>query len=137
MFTADAARIIGISPKALRTFLRNRNTGVGSGARYEFSHEEVVELEREYWEANGHTKTVVRSRTWLGDGGNKGLPVDWMNDPEKQATFLAERKERVERLGARLREVGLDVPQMTEQTLKINGRAMAAALLNPKRDDDE
>lgn len=137
MFTADAARIIGIKPKTLRTFLRSQNTGVGSGARYEFSHEEVEQLGRAYWATQpSPTDDDTRTNGWLSDGGNKGLPVDWMNDPEKQATFLAERKERVERLGARLREVGLDVPQMTEQALKINGRAMAASILNPKRDEE-
>lgn len=136
MFTADAARIIGIKPKALRTFLRDRSSGVGSGARYEFSHEEVEQLNQEYWEANGHTRAVAKTKTWLGDGGNPGLPADWMNDPDRQATFLAERKERVERLSARLREVGLDVPQMSERDLKINNRALAGALLRSSEDDE-
>lgn len=136
MFTADAARIIGITPKALRIFLRKRNGALlGHGRQYEFSHDEVEQLKEEYWEQNNKPRKS-KSRVWLGDGGNKGLPTDWVADPEKQAVFLAERKDRVERLSARLREVGLDVPQMTEQALAANGRAMAAALLNPKRDEE-
>ena len=132
MFTADAARIIGITPKQLRSFLRGRNTGVGSGARYEFSHEEVDELKEMYW-ANQAEAVPVKTRSefdsWLGDGGTKGLSTSWLTDPAKQALFVAERQARLERLGQRLREAGLDVPQMTDKVLKVNNRAIARAVL--------
>ncbi len=128
MFTSDAAKIIGIKPKALRAFLRTHRKGVGSGARYEFSYEEVEELGKAYWAVQ--TEVVrVKQKPWLGDGGRVGLPHEWLSDPEKEAIFVAERKERLERMSQRLREVGLDVPQMTENDLKVNNRAIARAIL--------
>jgi hypothetical protein len=128
LFTADAARIIGITPKQLRVFLRNRAKGVGSGARYEFSHQEVEKLKNEYWKTQPPQRVSHRTQ-WLSDGGSPGLSIHWLKDPEKQAYFVAERKERLERLSARLREAGLDVPQMTEKDLRINNRALAFAQL--------
>lgn len=139
MFTSDAAKLIGIKPKALRAFLRtHRSGGVGSGSRYEFSYEEVEELSKAYWAAQHAPAPTARDDdAWLGDGGREGLPQEWLNDPAKAALFVAERQARVERLNARLREVGLDVPQMTEKDLKVNNRAIAAALLHAVRGDDE
>jgi hypothetical protein len=128
VFTADAARIIGITPKQLRMFLRNQNWGVGSGARYELSHEDVQKLNELFWK--GTRRRPVSSRQgWLKDGGSPGLPHEWLLDPNKQAAFIAERCARLERLSARLREAGLDVPQMTEQDLKVNHRAIALTQL--------
>ncbi|AZS06598.1 MerR-like helix-turn-helix DNA binding domain protein [Mycobacterium phage JacoRen57] len=130
MFTSDAAKLIGIKPKALRAFLRTHRKGVGSGSRYEFSYEEVEELAKEYWKAQRQSApTKQSSNAWLGDGGRAGLPHEWLSDPAKEALFLAERQERLERMSARLREVGLDVPQMTEKDLKVNNRAIARAIL--------
>lgn len=131
MFTSDAAKLIGIKPKTLRAFLRTHAKGVGSGARYEFSHDEVEELGRQYW-ATQHEVTPVKQKPWLGDGGRTGLPHEWLSDPDKSAIFVAERKERLERMSARLREVGLDVPQMTDNDLKVNNRAIARAILTGK-----
>lgn len=133
MFTSDAARIIGIEPKALRNFLRNRSKGVGSGARYEFSYEEVQRLGEEYWAAQPAKKEKAATVD-LPD--NPGLPVKWLGDPDHQAEFVAERMARVERLNNRLREVGLTVPQMSEKTLKVGCRALAAALLAPKQEEE-
>lgn len=127
MFTADAARIIGITPKQLRAFLRTQAQGVGSGARYEFSHDEVQELSKRYW-ASQPKRYPARGRR-VEDTGTKGLPCEWLFDPSKQPAFLAERRARLERLSARLREAGLDVPQMTERDLRINNRAMTLAKL--------
>lgn len=129
MFTADAARIIGITPKQLRLFLRNQAWGVGSGARYEFSHEEVEKLDRLYWKGHHRRPKTGQRKSWLSDGGSPGLPYEWLRDPEKQTAFIAERRARVERLSARLREAGLDVPQMTEDDLRINHRAITFAQL--------
>lgn len=134
MFTSDAAKLIGIKPKALRAFLRNHRQGVGSGSRYEFSYEEVEELGKAYWEAQRQAVPVKKSNAWLGDGGRKGLPHEWLCDPDKEALFLAERKERLERMSARLREVGLDVPQMTDKDLRVNNRAIARAILQGTED---
>lgn len=128
MFTSDAAKIIGIKPKALRAFLRTHRKGVGSGSRYEFSYEEVQELGKAYW-ATQPQVTQVKQKPWLGDGGRVGLPIEWVRDPDKEAAFIAENKERLERLSTRLRELGLDVPQMTENDLKVNNRAIARAIL--------
>ena len=128
MFTSDAAKLIGIKPKTLRAFLRTSRSGVGSGSRYEFSYDEVQELSAAFWEAQRDAAPVKQS-LWLGDGGRAGLPQAWLSDPEKAAVFIAERRERVERLSARLREVGLDVPQMTDKDLRINNRAIARAVL--------
>lgn len=128
MFTSDAAKLIGIKPKALRAFLRTHARGVGSGARYEFSYEEVEELSKRYWESQ-HDATPAKQKPWLGDGGRAALPYKWLRDPEKEAVFLAERQERLERMSRRLREVGLDVPQMTDNDLKVNNRAIARAIL--------
>ena len=124
MFTADAARIIGIKPKQLRTFLRNQATGVGSGSRYEFSYEEVEKLKAQYWATQPASAPAKRE-----DEGTPGLPCDWLRDPDKHCYFIAERWERIERMSSRLREVGLDVPQMTEHDLRVNNRALASALL--------
>lgn len=129
MFTSDAAKLIGIKPKALRSFLRTHKSGVGSGSRYEFSYEEVEVLGKEYWEAQREGAPVRQSSAWLGDGGRRGLPQAWLADPDKQALFVAERQSRLERMSARLREVGLDVPQMTDKDLKVNNRAIARAVL--------
>lgn len=129
MFTSDAAKLIGIKPKALRAFLRTSRSGVGSGSRYEFSYDEVQQLGAAYWDAQRDSAPVKQS-LWLGDGGRIGLPKAWLSDPDKATLFVAERRERVERLSARLREVGLDVPQMTDKDLRINNRAIAAAVLN-------
>lgn len=137
MFTSDAAKLIGIKPKALRAFLRTHRSGVGSGARYEFSYEEVEQLGKAYWAAQRVSTPRGEQNAWLGDGGREGLPQEWLADPDKAALFVAERQARVERLSARLREVGLDVPQMTEKDLRINSRAIAAALLNHAGEDDE
>jgi len=129
MFTSDAARIIGIEPKALRNFLRNRSKGVGSGARYEFTYEEAVKLGEEYWAANP-PKSRKKGHADVADSeGSPGLPYQWLGDPQHQAEFVAERKLRIERLNARIREVGLSVPQMTDKVLKVNSRAIAAAIL--------
>lgn len=136
MFTSDAAKLIGIKPKALRAFLRTHRSGVGSGARYEFSYEEVEELGKAFWAAQRMSTPAADKDAWLGDGGRVGLPQEWLSDPDKAAVFVAERQARVERLSARLREVGLDVPQMTEKDLRINSRAIAAALLNHREDDE-
>lgn len=129
MFTSDAAKLIGIKPKALRAFLRTHRRGVGSGSRYEFSYDEVEELGKAFWAAQRDSGPVKQSSMWLSDGGRKGLPQEWLDDPNKAALFIAERKERLERMSARLREVGLDVPQMTDKDLKINNRAIARAVL--------
>lgn len=134
MFTSDAARIIGITPKALRVFLRNQNMAVGSGARYEFSYEEVEKLGKKYWASQPQQASNNSRRE---DEGTPGLPCEWLPDPEKLPVFLAERKARLERMSKRLREVGLDVPQMTEQMLKVNCRALASALLGGRPEDDE
>lgn len=136
MFTSDAAKLIGIKPKALRAFLRTHRSGVGSGARYEFSYEEVEELGKAYWAAQRTPAPAKDDDAWLGDGGRAGLPQEWLKDPDKEAAFVAERQARVERLSARLREVGLDVPQMTEKDLRVNNRAIAAALLNRVEEDN-
>lgn len=133
MFTSDAAKLIGIKPKALRAFLRTHARGVGSGSRYEFSYEEVEALGKKYWESQ-HEATPVKQKPWLGDGGRVGLPYKWLRDPEKEQIFLAERAERLERMSARLREVGLDVPQMTDNDLKVNNRAIARAILQGAQD---
>jgi hypothetical protein len=130
MFTSDAAKLIGIKPKALRAFLRTYRSGVGSGARYEFSYDEVQELSAAYWAAQSHASPKKEADdAWLSDGGRVGLPQEWLADPAKAALFIAERQERQERLSARLREVGLDVPQMSEKDLRVNNRAIAAAIL--------
>jgi len=137
MFTSDAAKLIGIKPKALRAFLRTHQSGVGSGARYEFSYDEVQELNQAYWAAQRVPTPKREDDAWLGDGGTTGLPQEWLRDPDKAAAFIAERQARNERLSARLREVGLDVPQMSEKDLRINNRAIAAALLNVVRGESE
>lgn len=130
MFTSDAAKLIGIKPKALRAFLRTHRSGVGSGARYEFSYDEVQELGEAFWAAQRQSmSTPKETSAWLGDGGHPGLPHEWLQDPSKSALFVAERQERIERMNARLREVGLDVPQMTDKDLRVNNRAIAAAIL--------
>lgn len=128
MFTSDAAKLIGIKPKALRAFLRNHRKGVGSGSRYEFSYEEVEELGKAYWSTQTEV-THVKQKPWLGDGGRVGLPHEWLREPDKEAVFVAERKERLERMSQRLQEVGLSVPQMTEKDLRVNNRAIARAIL--------
>lgn len=129
MFTADAARIIGITPRQLRAFLRNNGLNAGSGARYEFSHEEVESLSRKYWGAS------AKPAGWSYNEedefvGTPGLPIQWVGDQQHEAQFIAERRARDERLTKRLREVGLSVPQMTERDLAINMRALAAAMMN-------
>lgn len=129
MFTSDAAKLIGIKPKALRAFLRTHRSGVGSGARYEFSYDEVQELGAAYWAAQRAANPSKDDEGWLADGGSTGLPHEWLDDPSHAAAFVAERTARVERLNARLREVGLDVPRMTDNDLKVNNRAIAAAVL--------
>lgn len=130
MFTADAARIIGITPKQLRLFLRNHAKGVGSGARYEFSHEEVEKINELYWKGNQRRPQTGQRKGWLNDGGTPGLPHEWLQDPSKQAAFVAERRSRLERLSARLREAGLDVAQMSERDLMVNHRAIAFAQMS-------
>ena len=131
MFTSDAARIIGITPKQLRVFLRSHSTGVGSGSRYEFSYDEVEQLRNAYWSAQPKAKKSEHDNE-----GTPGLPHEWLYDETKQPLFLAERRERLERMSARLREVGLDVPQMNDKVLQINSRAIAAALLNRRTEDE-
>lgn len=129
MFTSDAAKLIGIKPKALRAFLRTHASGVGSGSRYEFSYDEVEQLGAAYWAAQRDASPKASANAWLDDGGRAGLPHEWLSDPDKQAVFLAERSERIERLSARLRECGLSVAQMTDRDLRVNNRAIAAAVL--------
>ncbi len=130
MFTTDAAKLIGITPKALRSYLRTRDSGVGSGSRYEFSYDEVMELSSEYWASQEDRGGKAKNEGWLSDGGRNGLDIRWLGDPDRAAAFAAERKARNERLAVRLHELGLTVPQMTEKQLKLNGRALAMALMN-------
>ena len=130
MFTSDAAKLIGIKPKALRAFLRTHRSGVGSGARYEFSYDEVQELGAAYWAAQRTPADKGDDSAWLPDGGTQGFPHEWVTDPDKAALFVAERAARVERLNMRLRDLGLDVPHMTDKDLKVNNRAIASAVLN-------
>jgi hypothetical protein len=127
MFTSDAAKLIGITPKALRAFLRTHAQGVGSGSRYEFSYDEVEQLRDDYWASQ--PKVTTTQRRQRDDEGTPGLPIQWLQDPDKHCHFIAERQERLERMSARLREVGLDVPQMTEHDLRVNNRAIARVLL--------
>lgn len=125
MYTADAARIIGITPRQLRSFLRSTGTYAGSGSRYEFSHEEVESLSRQYWATQ--PSQMTRSTTeWTG---TDGLPTQWLRDKTHESEFIAERQSRLERMSKRLREAGLSVPQMTERDLAINMRALASAML--------
>ena len=126
MFTADAARIIGITPRQLRSFIRSTGTYAGSGSRYEFSHEEVDKLNKMYWDRHGACVIALPRREFTG---TNGLPIDWLRDKQHQAEFLAERQARTERINERLREVGLSVPQMTERDLALNMRALASAML--------
>ena len=125
MFTADAARIIGITPRQLRSFLRSVGTYAGSGSRYEFSHEEVQRLNDMYWKRQPQWSYTEQDEFV----GTSGLPVQWLRDKQHEAEFIAERQSRIERMNARLREVGLSVPQMTERDLSMNMRALASALL--------
>lgn len=132
MFTTQAAKIIGITPRQLRAFLRSTGTHAGSGARYEFSYEEVEELSKAYW-----AKQVVPiTKHEDEDPGTPGLPIDWLRDKQHEAQFLAERQARVERMNTRLREVGLSVPQMSEKQLTINMRALTGALLGGTYSDE-
>ena len=127
MFTADAARIIGITPRQLRSFIRSTGTYAGSGSRYEFSHEEVEKLNKLYWSRHDAQVIAFPQQEFTG---TDGLPIDWLRDKQHEAEFLAERQARVERMNKRLREVGLSVPQMTDKHLAINMRALASALLS-------
>ena len=126
MFTADAARIIGITPRQLRSFLRSVGTYAGSGSRYEFSHEEVDKLNKMYWDRHGARVIALPRREFTG---TDGLPMDWLLDKQHEAEFAAERQARIERINTRLREVGLSVPQMTDKDLAINMRALASVML--------
>lgn len=125
MFTADAARIIGITPRQLRSFIRSQGIYAGSGSRYEFSHEEVKTLSEQYWGQN-----VIALSPEIEEVGTPGLPIDWLRDKQHEAEFIAERQARTERINTRLREVGLSVPQMTERDLALNMRALASALIS-------
>jgi len=137
LFTSDAARIIGITPKALRSFLRERSRGVGSRSRYEFSYDEVMQLKDDYWKLQGHSSRSAKTTPWLGDGGRPPLPIKYIHDPDMQSKFVEERLLRIQRMNQRLHEVGLSVPQMSETILAVNCRAIAAALLKPKNEDQD
>lgn len=133
MNTAAAARIIGIAPKELRVYLRKSKLGVGAGSQYDFTHEQVLEMKEQYW--GQVSSTIRRDRAvvvpWLGQGGHPGLDVNLLRNPRAQAQFLAERKARVERLNARLHELGMTVPQMSADVLVRTGRALSL----PKDED--
>ena len=81
------------------------------------------------WAREAAAKATVEGDDGLGEG-TKGLPLEWLNDPTKKAAFAAEQRARLERMNARLREVKLDVPHMTDKELKVNGRAMRVEEIN-------
>lgn len=131
MNTAAAARVVGIAPKDFRAFLRKSKLGVGAGSQYDFSYEQVMELKELYWN-RPTTKRNVNLVPWQVQGGREALDVSLLNDPRARARFIAERKARNENLEARLRELGLTVPQMTADALVRTGRALSL----PKEEDD-
>jgi DNA-binding transcriptional MerR regulator len=58
MDTAEAAKRLGTTPRQLRQFLRSRHStfvAVGSGARYEFTEQDIPTLERRFgeWRSGG------------------------------------------------------------------------------------
>lgn len=131
MNTAEAANIVGISPKQLRAYLRTHpQGGVGSGVRYEFTPEQAEELRERYWSQRQRAPrkqptpeservkalrlTAQREQGWrpsqIGD-------VD-PDDVRRQA------RERIARLHELLSLQNLSVGAMPEKVLTRHGRAL-------------
>jgi hypothetical protein len=124
MFTPEAARIIGIKPRTLRAYLRNIGYST-AGSRYEFTMDEVQQLKRRYWAGVRHTPE--RKGEFVG---TPGLPVSYVLDPDKQPLLEAERIARINRLHARLLELGMDISQMPDDELIRCNRALFISVDN-------
>jgi hypothetical protein len=124
MNASQTATIIGITAKELRRYLREIRYPTSTSGRYNISHLEAYRLRRRYWEQ--YNDEYEDPTEWQG---TPGLPIQWVGQENKRARFIAEMAARTERLHARLHEVGLEVPQMSDKTLEINARALSRALL--------
>lgn len=131
MDTTAAAQRLGTSTKTLRRFLRSTRstfTGVGSGARYDFTEQEFTTLERRFqtWIARVGERTTppkprpavlpsatpddVRDATVWEEEGEIVLPD--IRDPRIRNRVREIAREQEERLEERLMAAGLHVTQL-------------------------
>lgn len=124
MYIPQAAQLIGITPRALRAYLRRtgRDQATKAGQRYSFTYAEVEDLSNVYWASR---PSRPEPKEPIPGDDKQGLPIEALRDPSMREQFAALRRERNRRLDALLRERGASLPQMSEARLVGNGRALA------------
>lgn len=106
--TSDLATALDTAPKTLRQFLRSREVGVGSGARYSFTDDQVDTL-REEFNTWADARSSRKRRPAAAEIDAPGLPMGAPMDDVRAIT-----EARVDRLEAMLRERGMHISQMKD-----------------------
>ena len=118
--TADVAKLLSTSPKTFRTFLRSRNSGVGSGARYSFNHADLADLgvEFEQWQNDRVSPASTRrNRKATVDAAmaesrhRRGIDLHTATRADIEELTNA----RVDRLEQQLRDAGLHISQIRDR----------------------
>lgn len=101
-----AAQRLGITPRILRRIVRKHSSlqRAGMGGRYDFTEEDIKELEEIMARANNKSDGIAALDQ------SPGIPF-WMvnqahRDPAIRREIQARRREREERLAARIAELG-------------------------------
>lgn len=111
----EAAAEIGTTPRLLRRYLRSNDSyrNAGIGGRYMFTEAEVKTLKKDFHAWHGTkpapSSTKVDPFDYLDQ--DPGISVEEMlqlpRNPKLKADVLRRRSERMHRLDARIKEVGL------------------------------
>jgi hypothetical protein len=143
MNTKEVADAIGTSARTLRQFLRSPSStfvAVGSGARYEFTEDELPTLRKRFaeWSGNGKPKAlsdrrkgtngtppVSRQRStpsdrlqrdqevWAEEG--EVIVIPDIRDPRVRARVRAEAEAQEDRLNMLLMRAGLHITQLGDR----------------------
>ena len=138
MDTAQAAGLLGTTPRTLRVFLRSAHStfeAVGSGARYDFTEREIATLKTRFaaWQKAGKprpaapkadakpsprkppklTKQERRDQEVWAEEGEVKIPD--IRDPRVRARALADARAAEDRLMLRLLAAGQHITQLGDK----------------------
>jgi hypothetical protein len=140
MDTTEVADLIGTTPRTLRQFLRSPMStfvAVGSGARYDFSSNDVPTLKRRFteWQGAGKPRPDSEKKSKAKATGNGSRPkadvqrerdeAEWaeegpvvladIRDPRVRARVKAAAQAAEDRLMLRLMAAGLHITQLGDR----------------------
>lgn len=114
--TREIADHIGTTPKLLRQFLRQSDFGVGSGARYAFTADDLPGLAEGFAQWAGKRALVNRGEDSDGAPGLSTAKLASRKRADK-AEFERIANERVDRLEAMLKAQGVHISQLGNQEI--------------------